>query len=245
MVPYGWQPLQSMAPPGPHQKPERLNGDIFAEDNALVTTLSKRCNASHLPCVRLMDVCPGRQPQEYCGSSPAYSLEKHRPPHVTIGDVEVKSTQQFIYLGCIMSSDSRINKESDNRLSKAKSSFGRLYKHIWSNKSQMNKTKNYVYRSVVLTTLLYGSETCVIYHSNRRLLERLHRCCLHTILNICWCDFVTIIETLQQANFPSIEAMLFEVPPPTGRQCLQNGGQSFTKDCSELRTFNWPHREVP
>ena len=50
--------------------------------------------------------------------------EEYRPPHICIGDTELKSTQQFTYLGCTISSDAKIDKEIDNRLAKANSSFG-------------------------------------------------------------------------------------------------------------------------
>jgi len=53
---------------------------------------------------------------------------EYRPPHISIGNTELKSTQQFTYLGCTTSSNAKINKEIDNRLAKANSSFGRLYK---------------------------------------------------------------------------------------------------------------------
>ena len=99
--------------------------------------------------------------------------EEHRPPHVTIDDGELKSTQQFTYQGCIISSDARIDKEIDDRLSSANSSFGRLNKRVWSNKSLKNKTKIRVYRAVVLTTLIYGSETSVTYGNHIYLLIRM------------------------------------------------------------------------
>ena len=134
--------------------------------------------------------------------------EAYHPPHITIGDTELKSTQQFTYLGCTITSDARIDREIDNRLSKANSSFGRLYKRVWTNKNLKCKTKIRVYRAVVLTTLLYGSETWVTYSSHIRLLERFHQRCLRTILNVHWSDFVTNVEVLEQAEIPSIEALL-------------------------------------
>lgn len=106
--------------------------------------------------------------------------EEYGSPHISIDDTELKTTQQFTYLGCTILSDATVDKEIDNRLAKANSSFGRLYKRVWNNKSLKCKTKIHVYRAVVLTTLLYGSETWVTYCSHIRLLER----CLQTILNI-------------------------------------------------------------
>ena len=67
-----------------------------------------------------------------------------------------------------------------------------------------------MYRAVVLTTLLYGSETWVTYRHHLRLLERFHQRCLRIILNIHWRDFVTNVEVLEQAKITSIEAMLLK-----------------------------------
>ena len=81
---------------------------------------------------------------------------------------------------------------------------------MWNNKNLKRKTKIRVYRAVVLTTLLYGSETWVTYRSHIRLLERFHQRCLRTILNIHWSDFITNVEVLEQAEVPSIEAMILK-----------------------------------
>ena len=136
--------------------------------------------------------------------------EEYRPHHFCIGDTELKSTQQFTYLGCTISSDAKIDKEIDNRLAKANSSFGRLYKRVCNSNSLKCKTKIRVYRAVVLTTLLYSSETWVTYRSHIRLLERFNQRCLHTILNIHWSDFITNVEVLELAEVSSIEAMILK-----------------------------------
>ena len=63
----------------------------------------------------------------------------------------------------------------------------------------------------MLTTLLYGAESWVIYRRHLRLIERYHQRCLRTILNIHWSDFVTNIEVLKMAKDTSIEAMLLQI----------------------------------
>ncbi|KAL0167122.1 hypothetical protein M9458_038966, partial [Cirrhinus mrigala] len=136
------------------------------------------------------------------------SKEDHHSPHITIGEIELKSVHQFTYLGCIITSDAKIDKELDNRLAKANSAFGRLYKRVWYNKQLKQSTRISVYRAIVLTTLLYGSESWVLYRSQLRLLERFHQRCLRTILGIHWSDYVTNVEVLEQAETVSIEALL-------------------------------------
>ena len=60
--------------------------------------------------------------------------EEYHPPHISIGQSERKTVHQFCYLGCTISSDAKIDKEIDNRLAKASSAFGRLYKRVWNNR---------------------------------------------------------------------------------------------------------------
>lgn len=43
-----------------------------------------------------------------------------------------------MYVGRMMSSDAKIDKEIDCRLAKAISSFGRLYEQVWNNKHLKN-----------------------------------------------------------------------------------------------------------
>ena len=131
-------------------------------------------------------------------------------PHITVGETELKAVQQFTYLRCTITSDTKINKEVDNRLAKANSAFGRLYCHVWSNKNLKIATTISIYRAVVLPTLLYGSETWVTYSHHLRLLERFHQRCLRSILNIHWSNYVTNVEVLQQAGITSIEAMMLK-----------------------------------
>ncbi|GFS05221.1 LINE-1 retrotransposable element ORF2 protein [Elysia marginata] len=129
-------------------------------------------------------------------------------PRISINNTGLKATQQFTYLGSIISYDAKIDKEIDNKLSKANSSFGRMYKRVWKNKNLRATTKTRVYRAVVITTLLYGSESWVLYGSHTRLLERFHQRCLRTILDVHWTDYVSNVAILEQAGLPSIEAMI-------------------------------------
>ena len=68
--------------------------------------------------------------------------EEYHPPTITFGDTELKSVQQFTFLSCTISSDAMIDKEIDNRLAKANTTFGRLYKNLWNKKSLKRKTRS-------------------------------------------------------------------------------------------------------
>ena len=84
--------------------------------------------------------------------------EKYCLPHITIGETVLKTVHQFTYLECTITSDTKIDKEMDNRLTKSNSAFGRLSNRVWKNKHLKKGTKISVYRAVVFTTLLCGSD---------------------------------------------------------------------------------------
>ena len=117
--------------------------------------------------------------------------EAYSPPHISIDGTNLNAVEHFTYLGTVISNDATVSKDLDNRLSKASSSFGRLSKRVWQSLSLRLSTKLQVYRAVVVTTLLNGAETCVLYRKQIRLLERFHKRCLRSILGIRWQDHVS------------------------------------------------------
>ena len=184
---------------------------LFADDAALVAhteTALQRVTSCFAEATQLFGLEVSLKKTEVL-HQPA-PQEAYCPPHITIGETELKAVQQFTYLGCTISSDARIDKEVDNRLAKASSAFGRLHSRVWNNKHLKKATKFSVYRAVVLTILLYGSEWWVTYRHHLRLLERFHQRCLRSILNIHWSDYITNVEVLQQAGITSVEAMLMK-----------------------------------
>lgn len=87
------------------------------------------------------------------------SLKKRSCTSLHFG--RLKTVQLFTYVGCTISSDAKIDMEIGNSLAKANSTFGRLSKHVQYNTYLKKGTKIKLYRAVVLTTLLYSSESWV------------------------------------------------------------------------------------
>ena len=85
--------------------------------------------------------------------------KQYQEPQVYIDGVRLKPVTEFIYLGSTLSNDSLIDKEITRRIALASTSFGRLKKRLWDQRGVRLQTKLKVYRAVVLSTLLYGSET--------------------------------------------------------------------------------------
>ena len=134
--------------------------------------------------------------------------EAYTPPQINIEGYQLKAVEHFTYLGSVISNDATTTKDVDNRIAKASSSFGRLQKRVWQNHSLRLTTKIQVYKAAVVTTLLYGAESWVLYRKQVRLLERFHQRCLRAIMGIQWQDHVTNEEVLQRADITSVESML-------------------------------------
>ena len=82
--------------------------------------------------------------------------EEERPIQI---DVQLETVEEFKYLGFVIHRNSSIQSDIQGRVVMASRAFGRLRKSISQNKSLTTLIKRVVYKSVVLGTLLYGSET--------------------------------------------------------------------------------------
>ena len=77
--------------------------------------------------------------------------------HQTPMNIEIINS--FKYLGSILSNNSSIEEDINNRLSKASKVFRGLSRLIWYKTSISLGTKIKLFRSIILSILLYGSET--------------------------------------------------------------------------------------
>ena len=69
-------------------------------------------------------------------------------------------------------------------------------------------TKCKVYRAIILSCLLYSSETYTLCRSHIRRLSQMHLRQLRAVLGIRWSDRVINNKVLQRADMPRLEAML-------------------------------------
>lgn len=129
-------------------------------------------------------------------------------PKIRVKENSIDCCSNFCYLGSVLSADLTIDKELNTRIAKASSAFGKLRKRLWQNHNIKTDTKMAVYRAIVLSTLLYGSETWTIYKRHIRLLDRFHQYCLRQILRIHWTDRVSNTQVLQKSKMSGIEAFL-------------------------------------
>ena len=73
---------------------------------------------------------------------------------------KLNSVLEFTYLGSTISSNGCTDVEIQRRMAKASASFGRLRQRLWNNLHVSMRVKGKIYRLIVLSTLLYGTEAC-------------------------------------------------------------------------------------
>ena len=133
-----------------------------------------------------------------------------QPPSISIESTQLQTVDDFKYLGSIISNDGSLDKEINSRICKASQALGRLRVRVLNEHNIRLPTKLKVYKSVVLTSLLYGCESWTLYRRHLKQLESFHMRSLRSILNIRWQDKVTNIEVLDRAGSISIEAMILK-----------------------------------
>ena len=80
--------------------------------------------------------------------------------------------------------DCSLEKEINNRISKASRTFGSLYGMLWCRKKVKTSTKMWMFKAVVLPTLLYGPEIWVPSAALMKRLQAFVMWCLRVILDV-------------------------------------------------------------
>ncbi|XP_047482472.1 uncharacterized protein LOC125034615 [Penaeus chinensis] len=102
------------------------------------------------------------------------------PSPIIINHTEIKTVEKFCYLGSTVTNSGSL----DTGDAKASADFGRLSELLWQDHGRRLSTKIAVYRVVVLSALLYRSETWTMYLWHIQQLEQFHQRCLRKICNI-------------------------------------------------------------
>ena len=80
--------------------------------------------------------------------------------------------------------------------------------NVWKQSRLSQSTKLHVYRSCVLSVVLYGSETWTVLEADLRRLEAFHMRCQRRILGIRWNDFVRNADITILTGLPSLQHIM-------------------------------------
>ena len=126
----------------------------------------------------------------------------------TVHSDALNTTQQFIYIGSILSSDSDLINEIQQRVKLASSAFGRLANRVFFNCNLTVSTKVAVYKAICLSILLYKAGFHIDDTSRRwkPIMSAAYR--LQSILGIRWWHRKTHTEIRETAKIESVEFLL-------------------------------------
>jgi len=120
----------------------------------------------------------------------------------------LEAVHQFKYLGCILSDTLSLDSKLSTHIGKTAIVMSSLTKRVWQNRKLSVKTKIAVYRSYVLSVLLYGSESWTCYAIQERKLNSFHMRNLRRLLGITWKDKVANETVLQRTGMSTILSLL-------------------------------------
>ena len=123
----------------------------------------------------------------------------------SIDGFTLKKIVSFKYLGSNISANSCMDDKISFRICQVTGTFGRLSSRVLKNHNIKLHTEVSVYYAVVLSALLYGSETWTFYRRQIKTLENFHLNSLNKILGITWRDKVPHTEVLKRIDCVSLE----------------------------------------
>ena len=174
----------------------------------------------------------------------------YHEPHITVKGQNIKAVNNFTYLGSTLSRAVNIDAEVINRIAKASAAFGRLRENVWECRGLSLTTKLKVYRAVVLTTLLYASETWTVYSRHAKQLNHFHLSCLRRLLRVRWQDKIPDTEVLNRAGIPSIYTLLQKTQARCAGHVVRMSDSRLPKQllygelCQGKRSVNWGTEEA-
>ena len=112
---------------------------------------------------------------------------------IVLNGEEIEDIEDFTYLGSKMTTSGDTEKEIRTRISKASQAFATL-RSPWRSRNISTKPKIRLFKSNVLSTLLYGAESWKMTKTINHKLEVFQNRCLRRILNIFWPNTISNAE---------------------------------------------------
>ena len=126
---------------------------------------------------------------------------------LSLEDKQLEEVEEFIYLGSEVTNDGNCFKEVKNRIGKARQAFGML-RNVWKSGKISLSTKLRIFKSNVLSVLLYGSECWKTTNAIEMKLEGFQNKCLRQILRIFWPNIISNEELLRRTRIQPLTIVI-------------------------------------
>ncbi len=118
---------------------------------------------------------------------------------IKIDGTQIKQVEKFEYLGSLITSDGKSDKEIKRRIGIAKTVFKSMSKVV-STRNINNKTKLRLIKCYIWSTMMYGCETWTISEAMKKQLEATEMWTLRRMLKISWIRMMKNDDILRRAG---------------------------------------------
>jgi hypothetical protein len=142
---------------------ERVLALLYADDLALVSNNAESLKRIVMIFERITQECGltinvGKTKQLITLKDPKKPKERLPEVDMTIRGERVERVKDFVYLGSMISETGGSVKDMNRRISQAAYRFSKL-DNVWKQRGISLQTKVFIYKTTVMSTLLYGAES--------------------------------------------------------------------------------------
>ncbi len=185
---------------------QQLDDLDFADDIALLSNTRNQMQRK-LDCLNKQAKSTGLKINT--GKTKVMRLNASNKEPITIEQEAVEDVDKFTYLGATVSKTGGAGEDMKQRIGKAWGAFNKLSK-IWRSGQLTHKIKFKIFKSNVISVLLYGCETWKMTKGDEERLDMFLHKALRRILKIHWPMRITNEEIRQRANIQTISEMVKE-----------------------------------
>ena len=126
---------------------------------------------------------------------------------VQVGGEQIEAVDKFTYLGSEIDASGGTDLDIESRIKKARSAFG-ILSPVWRNANLSTGLKLRLFKSNVVSVLLYGCCTWKVTSIVTSRLQIFVNRCLRKILRIYWPNNISNTELLQRANMEPVDVRM-------------------------------------
>ena len=132
---------------------------------------------------------------------------KQPPSHLSLESTNIEEVDEFCYLGSIIAKDGGADSDVMSRIKKARQSFGSL-NSVWRSTQISRHLKLKLFKSNVLSVLLYGSETWKVTATSTQKLQVFVNKCLRRILKIRWPETIRNTDLHKKCKIDELQKLI-------------------------------------
>ena len=186
-------------------------------------------------CERKFKTVNGRKVHQsrYCGKPKADATRVFSCKVQDVLGNEFENIEAFKYLGSYVNLKHGDLQEVNCKLAEGRQRFAN-FQNLWKSKQLSVHLKCNLYKALVLSAVLYSSETWTLSKLMERKLESFHCGCLRRILRVSYMEKATNEEIMSRSRMPQLSTMIMLKRIKMVRTHPENGTRKISPQCLRL-----------